>query len=68
MKSPVSNADLVASPAPDERTLLKGMHDADHQAAYAARFVDQHLEKERELGVIHKDPTTGYITRVKDGR
>lgn len=67
MQSPVSRAEMVPSPAPDEKALRKAMADAEHTPAYSQRFIEKHLDKERELGVIHKDPATGYITRVKAG-
>lgn len=68
MKSPISGAEMVPSPAPDERAMIKAMIDSGSSAAYATNFVKRHLEKEQELGVLYTDPVTGYKTRSKDGR
>lgn len=67
MKSPTSGAEMIAQPAPDERAMIKAMIDAGSSAAYATNFVKTHLEKEKALGTLYRDPVTGYTMRVKPG-
>lgn len=60
-----ANTSAIPYPAPDRRDLIKAMTDHGSNANYAAHFADRMLEKEQALGVIHRDPVTGYTTRVK---
>jgi len=65
MDCPQCKAPMLPSPAPDKRKLVKQMVDAGSSAAYATNFVDNHLEKEAELGVVYTCANCRYVTREK---
>lgn len=65
MTCPQCHMTMLAQPVPERREQIKAMVDRGSTAAYASNFADRRLEKEAQVGVVHRCSACGYTTRVK---
>lgn len=65
MTCPQCQSPMIASPAPDVRTLAHAMAKNGAHPAYAQHFAETHHDKQGDLGVVSTCPNCRYVTRAK---